>query len=105
VRTEPLRIEQPLGPRDALERWMGQFDPKQLIRVVVAGEPEAMDAPGWLKAEMRKFVGLVDDEEIAATAAPILDPPPFDHAELGTFLPDKRFPWRGTRPGSGDVLV
>lgn len=92
VRTEPLRIEQHVGPRDALERFMARLEARQMIRIVIEAEPEAYGDATRLRAEMRTLVGPAEDAEIAATAAPILDPPPYHHAMLGEFRPDKRFP-------------
>ena len=107
VRTEPLRIEQHVGPKDALKRFMDRLEARQLIRIAIAADPEPYGERPRLKAEMRTVVGPAEDAEIAAVAAPILDPPPYHHPKLGEFRPDKRFPksleghatWLGRRIG------
>jgi hypothetical protein len=94
VRSEPLRIEHRVADKKALEPFMARIRARQSIRIVLAADPEAFGDTARLKAEMRAFVGLAEDPEIAAAAAPILDPPPFHHPSQGAFEPDARLPDR-----------
>lgn len=91
VHTETLSVERSLGKGDqASKGWMQQFSAGEVVRLALGG-PVEHHAPGY-RATLAAKLPTVDDDELRAIAAPLLNPPPYDDPVLGRFVPHARIP-------------
>lgn len=90
IRTDTLRVEIPDQRERALDSWAAVFPPRTLVRFAIR-EPLREENRRAL-AILRAPLPRIDDAALIAAADPLLNPPPLDDPEFGTFTPDRQFP-------------
>lgn len=98
IETAPLRIEMPVANHSMLELWIKRIRAREPVRIRVVD----METPPQIMRTVRmtKLVSRPHSPELLKAAEPILNPPPYSHPTLGTFIPDQIFP--DTYSGQGE---
>ncbi len=90
IRTERLRVEIPDQREGSLSKWQAVFPPRTLVRFAVRAP--LREENGRMLAILHAPLPGIADAALIAAADPLLNPPPLDDPEFGTFTPDRQFP-------------
>lgn len=90
IRSDMLRVEIPDQRERALDTWAAVFPPRTLVRFTIR-EP-VREENGRALAILRAPLPRIADDALISAADPLLNPPPLDDPEFGTFIPDRQFP-------------
>ena len=106
VATGELYLTKPLGESgDATHSFTEAMPSQSTVRLRLAGPPERSGT--GFRGEIAEILGPASDTQLAAAAHAALNPAPYEHESLGTFIPWPRLPniFRGETKWGGRTIT